>query len=91
MIEGRGCESLPLLFHRSETARNGGDLVAEYFVDDGDDVGDGKCAVGVHVACLGGEGDYHLRVCRDGAGKNVVLDVDGDVESVEDDLVKLAA
>ena len=35
-------------------------LVTEDFVDDGDDVGDVEGSVVVHVALLGGEGDYHL-------------------------------
>ena len=65
--------------------------VAEDFVDDGDDVGDVEDAVVVHVALLGGEGDDHLRVGRDGAGEGVTFDVGGDVESVEDDLVEFAA
>ena len=66
-------------------------LVAEDFVDNGDDVGDVDSAVVVDVALLGGEGDYHLRVGRDGAGEDVVLDIGSDVESVEDDLLQLAA
>lgn len=66
-------------------------LVAEDFVDDGDDVGDVDGAVVVHVALLGGEGDNHLGVGRDGAGEGVAFDVGCDVESVEDDLVESAA
>ena len=66
-------------------------LVTEDFVDDGDDVGDVEGAVVVHVSLLGGEGDDHLRVGRDGAGEGAVLHVGGDVESVEDDLVELAS
>ena len=66
-------------------------LVAEDFVDDGDDVGDVEGSVVVHVALFGGEGDDHLGVGRDGAGEGVAFDVRGDVESVEDDLVESAA
>lgn len=71
--------------------RNGGDLVAEYFVDDGDYVGDVDGAVVVDVALLGGEGDDHLGFGRDGAGEGVVHDVGCDVESVEDDMIEFAA
>ena len=66
-------------------------LNTEDFVDDGNDVGDVEGSVVVHVALLGGEGDDHLGVGRDGAGEGVVLDVGSDVESVEDDLVESAA
>ena len=92
MTTGRGDEPLPVavVMARSETSRNGG-LVAEDFVDDGDYVGDVDAPVVVEVALLGGEGDDHLRVGWDGAGEGVVFDVSGDVESVEDDLVELAA
>lgn len=65
--------------------------VAEDKVDDGDDVGDVDAPVVVHVAWLGGEGDNHLRVGWDGAGEGAVLDVGGDVEPVEDDLVESAS
>lgn len=74
----------------AESWRNGG-LVAEDFVDDGDYVGDVDAPIVVEVALLGGEGDDHLRVGRDGAGEGVILDVGGDVESVEGDLVESAA
>lgn len=90
MTTGRGCGLLPVAMPRSRTARNGG-LVAEDFVDDGDNVGDIDAPVVVHVALLGGEGDDHLGVGRDGAGEGVAFDVGGDVESVEDDLVESAA
>lgn len=66
-------------------------LVAEDFVDDGDDVGDVDAPVVVEVALLVGEGDYHLRVGWDGAGECVAFDVGCDVESVEENLVESAA
>lgn len=81
---------MALLWPRNKIARNGG-LVAEDFVDDGDNVGDVEGSVVVHVALLGGEGDDHLGVGRDGAGEGVAFDVGCDVESVEGDLVELAA
>lgn len=65
-------------------------LVAEDFVDDGDDVGDVDAPVVVHVALLSGEGDDHLGVGWNGAGEGVVLHVGGDVESVEDYLFESA-
>ena len=66
-------------------------LVAKDFVDDGDYVGDVDDTVVVHVALLCGEGYYHLRVGWDGACEGAVLDVGGDIETVEDDLVDLTA
>ena len=65
-------------------------LIAEDFVDDGDDVGDVDGAVVVEVALFGGESDYHLRVGWDGAGEGVAFDVGGDVEPVEENLVESA-
>lgn len=65
-------------------------LVSEDFVDDGDYVGDVDAPVVVEVALLGGEGDDHLRIGRDGAGEGVAFDVGCDVESVEGYLVESA-
>ena len=87
---GQGCDSCPLLLCLKPEAWGTVALVSEYLVDDGDDVGDVEGSVVVHVALLGGEGDNHLRIGRDGAGEGVAFDVGGDVESVEDDLVESA-
>lgn len=65
-------------------------LVAEDFVDDGDNVGDVDDAVVVDVALLGGECDDHLGSLWNLGAQFVVLHVGCDVEVVEQDLCKSA-